>query len=248
MKYLLGLIIISLYILFIDSYFIVAILAISTIFIISRHDFSENKITDSIGQLVVKLFALLIVVFVLALFLYMEGERDSLNTPPPICKKLNIVMKNNNPCFYIEPFEKMEEFNIYGIQVAKHPMPYEHYWGSDTHKKIDVPISLFTSKEQCLAYGNKNRFFNEPSKELKINVLYGASMNGERKSISKEKNDANLLSAIVWFYLSKNPKTGEIKAVELSGSQLDDWKKNMNDQNKKNRGQVITITSYYIRK
>jgi hypothetical protein len=198
----------------------------------SRHKFSENKISVSIGQLIMKLFVLFIVVFIMMIFVYMNGERDSLNTPPPIWKKLNIVMKNNNPCFYIEPFEKMEEFNINGIQVAKHPMPYVHYWGSDEHKKIEAPISLFAGKEQCLAYGNKNRFFNEPSKQLKTNVLYCVSMNGERKSISKEENEANSLIAIVWFYLSKNSKTGEIRAIELSGSQLDDWRKKMNDQNK----------------
>jgi hypothetical protein len=213
----------------------VGLMVILTLFLISsryhEYQFRGAQRGIEIAKFILLSFGIFLVLSAIIVFLYFNYNGDKF--PQPIKNQLRITMKDNNPCFYIEPFNEMEAFDLYEVHVIKPPMPYEGYWcaGLCDKTKIAIPLSFFAGTEQCIPYGVKNKSFSAPSKKLQIDVLYEASIDASRRSIPKGKkeDDGNWLTANVWFYLSKNSKTGELNAIELSGSQVDEWIKNIND-------------------
>lgn len=249
MKYFIGMIIVAISFVFSDLllrmlmsywYVILPILAVIYFYVVTSvpkpYEFPGSQKVLFISRWIVKIvWTVLIALFVFLLLRVLLGGLAE-NNHPSIKQKLNITMKDNNPCFYIEPFEGMEAFDLSMVHVIKPPVPYERYWceGLCENKKIAMPLSLFAGTEQCISYGIKNKTFSASSKGLEIDVLYEASIDASRRDVSKgnEEENGNWLTADVWFYLSKNPKTGEINATELSLSQANAWIKNMDDNNK----------------
>lgn len=251
MKYFIGMIIVGISFVFSDLilrmlmsywYIIFPVLTVIYFFVVTSvpkpYEFSGSQKVLSISRWIVKIvWTVIITLFVLLLLRVLLGGLAE-NNPHPISKKLHIAMKQDTPCFYIEPFDGMEAFDIHGFQITKPPMPYERYWGigyfADKYKQIKIPLSSFAGESQCILYGAKNKLFNESSKQLNADVLYNATMEGGQRSKpnGKEDEDGDWLTAEIWFYLSKNPKTGEINATELSLSQANAWIKNMDDNNK----------------
>jgi hypothetical protein len=247
-KYFIGIIIVVISFVFSDVilrmlmsywYIIFPVLTVIYFYVVTSvpkpYEFSGSQKVLLISRWIVKIvWTVMITLFVLLILRVLLGGLAE-NNHPSITKKLNIAMKDNNPCFYVEPFEGMEAFDLYKVHVLKPPEPYERYWcvGLCENKKITIPLSLFTGTEQCISYGIKNKTFSASSKGLEIDVLYEASIDASRRDIPKGKEEnGNWLTADVWFYLSKNPKTGEINATELSLSQANAWIKNMDDNNK----------------
>ena len=133
-----------------------SLIAILTIFVISSHyheyRFSDTPKVIDRAKFMLKNLGIFSVVFAILVLLYFRygGERF----PQPLEKPLHITMKNDLPCFYIEPFVGMETFEIHGIQIIKPPEPYERYWGigyfADKYKQIKIPFSSFIGEAQCI--------------------------------------------------------------------------------------------------
>ncbi|MDD5051151.1 MAG: hypothetical protein PHO27_00285 [Sulfuricurvum sp.] len=201
---------------------VVSLMVILTAFLISsrfyEYSFQGAQRVISGAKFMLKSFGIFSVLFVSMFLLYFIYGGDKF--PQPIKKQLHITMEQDIPCFYIEPFDGIEAFDIDGFQIIKPLMPYERYWGvgsfADKYKQIKIPLTTFTGVKQCIQYGGKNKLFDEPSKKLEMDVLYKATMEGPRRNIpkGKEEDDGNWLTAETWFYLSKNQKTGQIEAIE----------------------------------
>lgn len=197
----------------------VGLIVILMVFLISsryyEYQFRDTQMVLNKVKFMLKNLGIFIVILAVLIYMF-GGEKFS----QPTYKKLNITMKDNNPCFYLESFTEMDAFDVHGIQIIKSATPYERYWGvgyfADKYKQIKIPLSSFSGEAQCIPYGAKNEFFSEPSKKLETDVLYSATMDGGRRNISKgkEEDDGNWLTANVWFYLTKNQKTGQIEAIE----------------------------------
>lgn len=219
--------------------YLFGLISIVSFFVLLSVKIDENQKMRSISHLIVRLILWnsIVVIASLAIYVFFIGDSGAGSGYTTIEKKLNITIKDNNPCFYIDSFDEMEAFDIDGIQISKPPMPYERYWGigsfADKYKRIKIPLKTFAGTEKCVQYGAKNKFFNESSKKLTTDVLYKASMSGIKRNIPYEKvKDGDEIRINVNFYLSKNQNTGEIKAIELSESQVNDWMKKMNEHNK----------------
>jgi hypothetical protein len=167
--------------------------------------------------------------------------------PTTIHKELHITIKENNPCFYIDTFEGINEFNIDYFNVNKvgtnsQWLKKEYMWKDEIDTNRILPFTAIAEKNQCLLYGIKNTISSVPSKTLQTNVLYQIKIQGTRKNIPKsggyidlKDGDRILLHSI--FYLVKNQKTSETKIIIPSQTQVVEWVKKMDEQN-----QSIEIT------
>lgn len=220
---------------------VVSLMVILMLFLISsryhEYQFQGAKRGIEIANFMLKSFGIFSVIFAILLLLYFRygGEKF----PQPIRKQLHITMKDNNPCFYIEPFVGMEAFSIYRVSIAESVMVPEGYSRLEGSWNIDMnnSILIFSGIEQCIPYGVKNELYSESSKKLETDVLYSATMEGPRNNIpkGKEEEDGNWLTANVGFYLSKNHKTGEIQVNILNEEQRVAWLTKLKNSTSKNQ-------------
>jgi len=118
----------------------------------------------------------LIILFVGFISFYLMGGGDSKEFP--IDKNIGIVIKNNQPCFYIDDeIENIEKYKItsievYDIDYQVNPSVKNLKWF--TSKTMNrIPFSMMDSKDECIIYGDE-KLTDEVNKsqELKENTLY----------------------------------------------------------------------------
>jgi hypothetical protein len=154
--------------------------------------------------------------------------------PTPIHKELHVTIKDDNPCFYVDAFEGIENFKINDFTISK--MDSEIDWRKKTYTyKMDdnstISLSSITGKDQCLLYGVKNMSASFPPKKLQTNVIYAITMQGTKKNIPKSSGyidlkDGDRIFLYRVFYLAKNPKMGKKEIVIPSQMQLETRMKN----------------------
>lgn len=182
MKYLLGLIIIALYFIFLDSYIVKIVLTILTGIVIYKYEIREDQKIVSMGQLIAKLFIVSVIAFIILLGMYFfMGDSGAGDGHVSIRKKLHVTIKDNNPCFYVDSFEGIDDFDINNLDVSL-ILP-RHEWTKATSAWNDNlntsnPLHLSSIKEanQCIPYGIQNNITSAPFKKLQTNVLYDVTM------------------------------------------------------------------------
>jgi hypothetical protein len=186
---------------------------------------------------------MVMVVFVIAFFLFMKGEKDSLkNNKPSISKELQIVIKDDQPCFYIDKFEGIDNYEIEEISVNT-AMPPEKLlnkksmWNGevdrkDTYNMKPFRLSIISNATNCIFYGVKNNTISAPSQKLETDVLYEVYMDGVQRSANKDKDRKYGIWLYGTFYLSKNPKTGKLEVNMLNNTEINIWFNKIKDQNK----------------
>lgn len=143
-------------------------------------------------------------------------------------KPLKIKMVNDKPCFYIDPFEDMDKFNIRNLQLHKTDSHYspvvwsEGYFEDGGRQNFYRPVgneflfapSSIAGSDKCIEYGpdlDKNGFAGN---ELKTDVVYGILMVGYNKEQwASDRKNVEEVDFHVRFYLKKNSQTGKIEAV-----------------------------------
>jgi hypothetical protein len=238
MQFLFGLIIVILTVVYIDLiasvlisywYVIIAVLTVIYFFVVTSspklYEFPGSEKVLLISKWIIKaawIFIATLVAFILFRMFTPNGEEDNTD------KKLNVAMKDNTPCFYIDVFEDINTFEIQNIIATKQV----NNEASEYHKvvwdtpKIHIPLTAIVSKNQCIPYGLKNEIHTEGSKKLETNVLYQVMIHGVRKNITEIYN-TDLISAGIYFYLFKNSKTGKTEIVLASQKQINHWENSM---------------------
>lgn len=173
----------------------------------------------------VGIFSICIFFILMLLFFARDGtEGDFVN----INKKLNVMMKDNTPCFYINAFEEIDTFEIQSIfaikQVDNEASEYnEIVWDTP---KIHIPFTAIVGKDQCIPYGLKNEIPSVKSKKLETDVLYHVEISGPKNIIPKKYSNYQVVES-VYFYLSKNPQTGKSEIVLASQKEIENWENSM---------------------
>jgi len=146
-------------------------------------------------------------------------------------KPLKIKIINDKPCFYIDPFEDMDKFNIRTLGVSRPDPNREAYWliewsegyfKDGGRQNFYRPVgneflfapSAIAGSDRCIEYGldlDKNGFAGN---ELKTDVIYHAGMRGYNKEQwASDRKKVGEADFHVRFYLKKNSQTGKIEAV-----------------------------------
>lgn len=239
MKYLLGLIIIGLYFIFLDSYVHKIILTILTGIVIYKYEIREDQKMLSMGQLIARLFIVSMIAFIILLGMYFFiGDSGAGDGSVSIRKKLHITIKDNNPCFYVDSFEGIDDFDINNLDVSLILPRHEwtkatSVWNDNLNTSNPLHLSSIKEAKQCFPYGIKNNITSVHSKKLKMDVLYSVTMEGNKRNLSQDKlKNGDSIWLHRAFYLDKNKITGEIEVVIPDQTQVAIWIKKMEDQNK----------------
>lgn len=151
---------------------------------------------------------------------------------PRVEKPLKIKMVNDNPCFYIDPFEDMDRFVIRNISVnhAISPLSYENQWheGEFDTTSFDsynqpigqrylFPPSSISSQDSCVEYGTDIDNNVSTVKKLRTGIIYTAECIGyNKKQWMSEKEKVGEIAVNTLFHLEKNQQTGRLEAVIVS--------------------------------
>ncbi|MDD2828936.1 MAG: hypothetical protein PHW18_05120 [Sulfuricurvum sp.] len=172
------------------------------------------------------MFVATIIAFVLLL---MSASRNSTEIGiVKIDKRLNVIMKDNVPCFYIDSSKEIDEFEIGYIVGFKYIKIKDSYFYEDTWRvthyklKLHIPLTSIVGKDQCIPYGLNNEIHTKEHKKLETNVLYKIAINGVRKV-----GGVDQIMADSYFYLSKNPKTGNSEISLASQEQINIFEKHL---------------------
>ncbi|MDD5084399.1 MAG: hypothetical protein PHT88_05740 [Candidatus Moranbacteria bacterium] len=190
--------------------------------VIYKYEIREDKKMVSMGQLIAKLFIVSVIAFIILLGMYFfMGDSGAGDGHVSIRKKLHVTIKDNNPCFYVDSYEGIDNFEVYRISVTKlndSPKASESYWCvgfcGDKHTQINIPFSALEGVDQCIQYGVINEVFSASAKKLETDTLYNIEIEGSKKNIPLNNlKDGDEVDAELFFQLVKNPKTGEIQAL-----------------------------------
>lgn len=239
MKYLLGLIIIGLYFIFLDSYIVKIVLSILTGIVIYKYEIREDQKIVSMGQLIAKLFIVSVIAFIILLGMYFfMGDSGAGDGYVSIRKKLHVTIKDNNPCFYVDSFEGIDDFDIdyFNVEEIRPPAEWinpKFMWRYSKDANNTLQLSTFVGVDQCIPYGRQINLKTIPSKKLQMDVLYNIKMEGTKRNIPEKKlKNGDGIWLYGAFYLVKNQKNGEINIILPSNSEVNDMVKKMEDQNK----------------
>lgn len=165
---------------------------------------------------------------------------DAHQTPYPIKKELYVTLKNDTPCFYINSFDGINNFNINHILVDRMDLNVvkskENYmWLDVLDNNRTLSLSSIVGENQCLLYGIKNTRTSATSKQLQTNVIYKVEIEGRKRGLPEnELKNGEIISLYRLFYLVKNSKTGEIKIIFPSTMEVDNWIKKIDENNRSN--------------
>ena len=239
MTFLFGLVIVILTVVNIDLigpvlisywYVFIAVWTIIYFFVVTSspkpYEFPGSEKALLISKWIIKaswIFMATLIALILLLMAPKDGREDDAD------KKLNVTMKDNTPCFYIDAFDEIDTFEIKNIFATKQVNDeasefHETIWriSESDRSKIHIPFTVIVGKEQCIPFGLKNEIHSVESKNLDTDVLYQVMIHGIRKNITEVYN-TDLISAGIYFYLSKNPKTGKSEIVLASQKQINNW-------------------------
>ena len=219
--------------------YLFGLISIVSFFVILSTKIDENQKAQSLSKLIVRLIGWNIGVIVgsLAFYIFFIGDPGAGRNTVDTHTKLNISMQDNSPCFYVDSFGEIDKYYLSDILVNRiNPETskiYENSWlvGKYYLEKLNIPFTSIVGKEQCIPYGVKNKIFSTASKKLETDGLYFITISGEKKTITKKEDFWDRAVSEGYFYLFKNPKTGEMDVVILDQSQVDTWFKKMNEEN-----------------
>jgi hypothetical protein len=215
------------------------VLTIVTGIVIYKYEIREDQKMASMGHLITKLFIVSVIAFIILLGMYFFiGDSGTGDGHVSIRKKLHVTIKDNNPCFYVDSFEGIDDFDINNLDISL-ILP-RHEWTKATSAWNDNlntsnPLHLSSIKEanQCIPYGIQNDITSVPFKKLKMDVLYSVTMEGNKRNLSQDKlKNGDSIWLHRAFYLDKNKTTGEIEVVMPDQTQVATWVKKIEDHNK----------------
>ncbi|MDD3597210.1 hypothetical protein [Sulfuricurvum sp.] len=158
-------------------------------------------------------------------FLFYGCERKD----PRVEKPLKIKMVNDNPCFYIEPFEDMDKFVIrnFAVTFRVSPVDLAYQWdegefdttSADSYnqpigQRYLFPTSAISGQDSCVKYGTDLDKNMSTVKKLKMGTMYsvwGIGYNKKQWMSAKEKVGEIYLGTR--FYLQKNSSTNKLEAI-----------------------------------
>ncbi|MDD5548056.1 MAG: hypothetical protein PHI79_00490 [Sulfurovaceae bacterium] len=164
-------------------------------------------------------------------------------------KQLKIELIDNKPCFYIDEFDGINDFDAKGIGVRTELpsiewMKTEHMWFAgvirkDIHSMKSFHLSTISDASKCIPYGIKNDITSAPSQKLQTDILYNVSISAFKRNIpTKELKDDDEINFYEYFYLSKNKKTGKIELNIPNREQRITLLKKMEEQNQSIKKQI----------
>lgn len=176
--------------------------------------------------LIVGLFSLLFLLILLG---------DANQTPYSIKKELHVTLKNDTPCFYVNSFEGINNFDINYFSVIRMDLNIvkskkNYMWRDELDNNRTLSLSSIVGENQCLIYGVKNTTTSASSKQLRTNVIYKVEIEGRKRGLAENKlKNGDIISLYRLFYLVKNQKTGEIEIIIPSTIEVDNWIKKMDE-------------------
>jgi hypothetical protein len=173
----------------------------------------------------------------LALVVGISGCAGEKRPSYPMEKPLLITIKDNQPCFYVEYFNGIDEFTLttFGIYTTNRNMiESKNMWGNYLPNSETIrpfKLALLKGKNNCIKYATKDSFILSQAKNLKINTLYSVFINGKTANAhelgtrdwSNSPQDNNWIEIRSNFYLSKNKSTNQLEVIIVKDSEVDNW-------------------------
>jgi hypothetical protein len=138
----------------------------------------------------------------------------------PIQKSLNVVINTNKPCFYIDSFDGVDEFDIWriGVMTVVPPGQIPEYlctvgvYELDSNRIKAFSLSSMIGINQCITYESLCNFGSSSSKKLQMDILYNITVEGIKKNLSTGKlKDGDEIYLHSLFNITKNKDTGNIE-------------------------------------
>ncbi|KIM04156.1 MAG: hypothetical protein KN64_08980 [Sulfurovum sp. AS07-7] len=159
-----------------------------------------------------------IVIFLVFLFLLFISKNGFLwhyldQKEFPIDKNIGIIIKNNQPCFYIDDeIENIEKYKITGMDVEdKSAVDFRFHtlqWFTSERMK-PISFEMMNSQDECIIYGDEKLTDEQnKSQELKENTLYSVGFGDNSNT-----NDFIGFSFYKLFKLHKNSSTGKMEVA-----------------------------------